>query len=1033
MAADDRLYDLLMALFRKETELERFLVLEGYPLAELLPRVEALTLSHAAKSTAEGLLQRGLVDERLFAALRKRSPERAADIDAVATQLLTPPARPEVAGSTNLPDWWDEGPARRSIVDDSTDDELGAFARWLRAAPDLPEEPDPTLEALSPTRWGWTGAAAVLGSFRPGELVPLPGMAPPEPALVALAAPVHTAADGRWVLEDELRGTALRRLSDEHRLDDALAVNSELDDPRRDALRLLQETTPSYRPVSLFEMDGPGLADLDVACGWLERAGLATPIPRAEVRAAIERRRLIDPLRALVGTTFRGRAAQLDQLRRHIWDADPQPVLRLLGPGGCGKSTLLGRLLLDFEERISEGPVVPFVYLDFDRARNDPRDPAGLIEQIARQLRLMFASAEEAARFAALESFSGGTDAGQVADILQVDPDSGAAAMLNALADQLRHVRSLGAVDLHGPSLVLVLDTFEEVQVRGPGAVGDLLAVVDSLREALPDSKVVLAGRSVPATVGGPLVELGDLDPDAADAVLTARGVLDPALRETIIERFGRDPLTLRLASEALKRLGSAGRAFDGVLAEVDVTAEVAREQVQGVLYGRILGHLRDPEVVRVAHPGLAVRRITVDVLRDVLAVPCELDPNRAEIIFERLGRQADMFEPEDDDTLRHRDDVRRLMLRMARLDPVLSKKVAEIHTRAVAFYAPRPGDPARAEELYHRLMAGEHPRGLDLLWYAALKVGRLPALDEPLPSRAAGWLRRRLGLDPFDRNEWDQEDWEAEAARRVESWLLSRDPARALAVLDERTARQPGSRLPALEVAAATAAGLLTRAAAALNAGLSGCGEDPVAQLDLMEQAIVLYGRQGDAPRVLDAAYAALPLGDLAGTPLRALDVGARALDVLPADAAQRESLLDALAGRFLRLSIERLNGGFLQVCHVLRSVGPSRPAVLLHAAASDDPVFLRDARALVRLLRGTAPSAESALAALGSAIGARQNIEDLVSLALRVNRTDDLIRIGIEHAADPVAAARLVATELVPQAEEEPDAIPLPGRDHA
>ena len=110
MAADDRLYDLLMALFRKETELERFLVLEGYPLAELLPRVEALTLSHAAKSTAEGLLQRGLVDERLFAALRKRSPERAADIDAVATQLLTPPARPEVAGSTNLPGPVGRGP-----------------------------------------------------------------------------------------------------------------------------------------------------------------------------------------------------------------------------------------------------------------------------------------------------------------------------------------------------------------------------------------------------------------------------------------------------------------------------------------------------------------------------------------------------------------------------------------------------------------------------------------------------------------------------------------------------------------------------------------------------------------------------------------------------------------------------------------------------------------------------------------------------------------------------------------------------------
>lgn len=154
MAADDRLYDLLMALFRKETELERFLVLEGYPLAELLPPVEALTLSHAAKSTAEGLLEHGLVDERLFAALRKRSPERAADIDAVATQLLTPLARPEAAGSANLPDWWDERPTRGLTIDESTDDDMGAFADWLRAAPDLPEEPDPTQEALSPTRWG---------------------------------------------------------------------------------------------------------------------------------------------------------------------------------------------------------------------------------------------------------------------------------------------------------------------------------------------------------------------------------------------------------------------------------------------------------------------------------------------------------------------------------------------------------------------------------------------------------------------------------------------------------------------------------------------------------------------------------------------------------------------------------------------------------------------------------------------------------------------------------------------------------------
>ena len=122
---------------------------------------------------------------------------------------------------------------------------------------------------------------------------------------------------------------------------------------------------------------------------------------------------------------------------------------------------------------------------------------------------------------------------------------------------------------------------------------------------------------------------------------------------------IGGNPLTLSLAAEALRRMGNADKAFDGALAQADALAAVGVEQIQGMLYDRILGHIADPEVVRVAQPGLAVRRVDVDVIRDVLSVPCELDPDRAPDIFERLRREVSMFELDDDGALRHRQDVR--------------------------------------------------------------------------------------------------------------------------------------------------------------------------------------------------------------------------------------------------------------------------------------------------------------------------------------------------------------------------------------
>ena len=43
------------------------------------------------------------------------------------------------------------------------------------------------------------------------------------------------------------------------------------------------------------------------------------------------------------------------------------------------------------------------------------------------------------------------------------------------------------------------------------------------------------------------------------------------------------------------------------------------REVLQGVLFRRILGHIHTPEIRQLAHPGLVLRRITPDLIKEVL------------------------------------------------------------------------------------------------------------------------------------------------------------------------------------------------------------------------------------------------------------------------------------------------------------------------------------------------------------------------------------------------------------------------------
>jgi hypothetical protein len=1013
------LTQLLLALFDRSSELRRFLNLVGLEAVEhQLPQTKDESIRSTAAEVARAAEDLDLVQAPLFEALARRAPERADDIWDVAR------AYGIESGESEPPGVIEPEPAGDGA---SIDPRYAEFVEKLDAklAASVPTAPED--KALSPSRWPWAAAAAVLGSFRPLALRPLPDPAPAaDTALTALADVVFTTAGGRWVLDDDVRSRALLRLRDDDALQAAIEANAGLADAHRDWMRRL---LAAAEPPRLASLDTRELAVLDTVARWLEPLDLGITLRPAELYAAIERRSLIDPLRKLVGSHFRGRVEELAAIERHLLGDGEEPLMVVWGPGGSGKSSLLGKVLLELEDRIAWAPL-SFAYVDFDKARHDPTNPRGLVEQIARQLRLLYATNAEASReFVGLESLSAGTDLDLAAEALDIDAES-VKLDIDGLIGEF--ARRLDAIPRAYPTpLALIFDTFEEVQIRGPGAVEDVRGLVGMLKVALPGIRIVISGRGdMRGHLGSDralTVTLGDLDAASADAVLESLGVAAPEIRRLICERFGGNPLTLRLAAEAVQRMGTAEEAFAGPLGQADALAAVGIEQIQGMLYDRILGHLGDPEIVRVAQPGLAVRRVDADVIRDVLSAPCGLDPDRAEAIFERLRLEVSMFEADDDGALRHRQDVRRLMLRAMVDDPTSAPVLAEIHRRAVAFYEPRPGRGARAEELYHRLMGGEDLRSLHELWDMELRDSLATALEDPLPAPAKTWLQRRLGLVATgdERADWDHEDWEAEAADRARSWLASGEPARAWEVLSERAHRLPGSRLFTIDVAVLVDLDRLNEAAQVLDAGMRNSidAHSVETQLELAEQAIRLATRRADAVGIAAAGESAVRLADLTDEPLRGIaDLATAAAALQRLGAVMEADRLNAqISSRFAALPTDVLRDNPDVVRRVIQTAGLSDSTVLAQAAMfAGDTIspFRDDAFALGRLLESTVPAGRPAMNRLAVEVGLPEDgwtPRELATSAVRRGRTGEALVVALDYAADEDAARRSIVLQLV------------------
>ncbi|WEF23030.1 ATP-binding protein [Paracoccus sp. S3-43] len=673
-------------------------------------------------------------------------------------------------------------------------------------------------QALSETAFGspapaaddaaqpWIAAAAVLTHFEPLTLRSDSGtLSPMSPAMVDLldaSAPSRAARHARR-LRHAARRQALARLGTRRAMAAQLLLNPAPDHPTQAAFQALVQDDPSAVRRLLDSNDPVGLAALGEAAGWVE--GILDGLPSArDIDDRLSRARLLAPLRRLVGEHFAGREDVLAEIAAHLDLAPEGSVLMLQGPGGVGKSTVLAKFILDAVEKSPHPPTVMVLNLDDPQLVID--DPFTLLQEAGRQLRIQHPVLnprldEMRDYIASLQRRSRSMDA--------LESLSGGAVEWSAVS---RIARDIMALIPGRQPVLLVIDTFEEAQTTGPSAVNRLMQLVESLRAGNPRLSVIIAGRVDEAQAPRRTLTLGALDPVAARAVLekvAGLGPLPDDLADQIFVVARGNPLATHLAGKILAAEGPDSFRRDVDLARL--IGQIRTEKVQAQLYGRVLGHIRDPQVRRLAYPGLILRRVTPGVLRHVLAGPCGVpipDDAEAERLFDLFAAEVALAEPEPGTgALRYREDVRRVILADLRADqPDLAARVDDA---AIAYYRDQDGPVARAEEIYHLLARDADAADLDARWEDGAQPYLLRSLDE-LPPRAQVWLANRLHLDlrPDLQDAADQRQWEQGAEQTARNLMRDDLPEQALSVLNQRAARLPGSPLYLTEAEALTMLG---------------------------------------------------------------------------------------------------------------------------------------------------------------------------------------------------------------------------------
>jgi len=387
-----------------------------------------------------------------------------------------------------------------------------------------------------------------------------------------------------------------------------------------------------------------------------------------------------------------GRDRELDEIIRFASFSGPSEESTLLvnGIGGAGKSALLSEAVARIRGTDWSGPAV--VWFDFDRALFGSLDTMTMLLEFTRQLSLHLP--DLARKLSEFRKVGRERWQGLMGRHRSYQQRAGYDSELWSLWNEIL----AGSLPLHKP-VVLILDTFEEILLRESYELRILNRWVETLRTegGIRGLRTIISGR-----IGSeaPVLELQrarrlDLDDlNTYDAVALLSHFIDAEgsnpldfPTQELAEALGGHPLMLKLAGRYCASIGP--EATEDLLGQQE--GDLRKELSYGFLYSRILSRIRskDAAIAKLAHPGLALRRVTPEIIQEVLAEPCdlgEIDAQRARDIFGELVRQVWLVERVGHHQAVHRAELRRHML------PLIANQAPEafkrVHESAARYYS---------------------------------------------------------------------------------------------------------------------------------------------------------------------------------------------------------------------------------------------------------------------------------------------------------------------------------------------------------
>lgn len=451
---------------------------------------------------------------------------------------------------------------------------------------------------------------------------------------------------------------------------------------------------------------------------------------------------------------------------RNIINWHEKPPLLIKGIGGIGKSTIVAKFIMDQNKKNDKG-ALPFVYIDFDLPGFTLKEPMTILIEALRQINIQYPKHTNLINRIS-EQISSLIRSSNI-DMKNVkSTNTNTRNYIYGTIEDIIKNNDLDFKTIGSKPILVVFDSFEEMQYRA--STTELFTFYKFIREIsdkFPRIRPIFVGRSE-LYIGVDnfkfdLMEIKEFDADSANSLLEKSGVTDEKTRRFIYKNFGGNPLMLTLATDLAKRKGGFS---------IKNKEEIKGKKWQ-YLVKRILGHIHDDDVRKIAVPGMLVRYISPDVIIKVLAEPTQLgftDIAKANEIYEELRKEVALISKSSDgESFSFRQDLR--MTCESMILEKYPKASKEIRKNAIAYYSNNQNikdieerKKHQAEYFFHLLKNEEIPDELDASTFDELRPYLEHSIIE-LPASSRRYINslnnQNSSIETVEQSTISNDDWE--------------------------------------------------------------------------------------------------------------------------------------------------------------------------------------------------------------------------------------------------------------------------------